>query len=879
MEQAPMTTRNRRNIRRNALRASTFLCAMLISLLAPALLRAQASDREDGMRFIPDVAGQFRALTERADSLGFHISTTPDPSTCKHYQAIARVDGADGTPFFLVTRSGNTPQITPIGGVGGIVCDDSPGEKGNGNLIIFRMDSRDKHGERIRSNRLRKGVHVNSTAPDPLDEASIFFSFTGGNPGDPDPAKRPGLVFRDGENNLPPRGYQHPGGMQLVGNILAVALETPRFLLKCLVEEPEFCATDPTLIQFYDVSDPENPVFVSQFVPVHEDLTPLTKAGVVAVTPLNDGRNLMAVTGGDGETLFFYKSSVGPLSSESLTWEWMGESEGPDINNDIGRAAHQTLQFLREGNIEGPLYLAGSRGSPIFGDRDRIDLYLVNCETPLCEVGEEVSLTVRYKSQRITPHPNTGGTRLVNLAAAAGFHVTPSGELLFYATEHDNDGPDGTVKAGEWRHREMSREDSPTRLPTARVNGPFVVDEGSSVSLSGSAAPAIEKAWIQLYHEPEFESLSIVVDYDDYDFDDFDNFAALEFLPVLFTVTQNDKAQSWRWFAPPGCSIIATDLHNGNIDEVRTLTGDGLVHRDPFLSQVMNDGGTDDINAEIDLVRFDTNCANYYATPVGLRWDLDGNSSYETAGNVVVFSAAAFDGPSQVAVPVQAQHPAGGPAGFATAQVSVRNVAPQLSGLTITDGGGNQVNAVVPFVLLGSPVTVAATFTDPGLLDTQTASISWGDGVVEGETAFTSFDDAFGDGTGSASHVHAHSAAGSFSIMLTVTDDDGGVDTEAATVLVLTPEQAVKQLIEMIDDAIAGTTNPRVRDDLEKARKALAGSNAESNNGALNMIRNGNDAAAAALLDQAIKWLERAVAEGADVATLIALIEQVQAAL
>lgn len=46
----------------------------------------------------------------RADPLGSDHTTTPNPITCRHYQAITRVDGADGTPFFLVTRSGNTPE-------------------------------------------------------------------------------------------------------------------------------------------------------------------------------------------------------------------------------------------------------------------------------------------------------------------------------------------------------------------------------------------------------------------------------------------------------------------------------------------------------------------------------------------------------------------------------------------------------------------------------------------------------------------------------------------------------------------------------------------------------------------------------------------------
>ena len=128
--------------------------------LMPAI--AQLGDREDGMRFIPDVPGQFRALTEFADPLGFNISTTPNPSSCRHYQGIARVDGSDGTPFFYVTRSGNTPDIPYLPDE--LVCDDSPGERRDGNLVVFRMGSREKNGERLRSNRLAKGVHVNNTA-------------------------------------------------------------------------------------------------------------------------------------------------------------------------------------------------------------------------------------------------------------------------------------------------------------------------------------------------------------------------------------------------------------------------------------------------------------------------------------------------------------------------------------------------------------------------------------------------------------------------------------------------------------------------------------------------------------------------------------------
>ncbi len=82
------------------------------------------------MRFVPNVPDQVFNISQYADPLGLNITTTPNPSTCRHYQGMARVDGPDGTPFFLVTRSGNTPS--PPGEIG---CDDSPGETRNGHLI------------------------------------------------------------------------------------------------------------------------------------------------------------------------------------------------------------------------------------------------------------------------------------------------------------------------------------------------------------------------------------------------------------------------------------------------------------------------------------------------------------------------------------------------------------------------------------------------------------------------------------------------------------------------------------------------------------------------------------------------------------------------
>jgi hypothetical protein len=885
------------------------LLISLISWLAPLAINAQTNDRSDGMRFLPDVPGQFTALTDFADPLGLHIASSPNPSSCKHYQGVVRVQGADGTPFLIMSRSGNLPNVPGPGGLG---CDDSPGETDNGHLIVFRMESRNKYGERLRSNRLRKGVHVDDTPPNVADRASIFFTVAEG-----------GLVFQHGET-LPPKIYQHPGGMQVVGNVLALAVEHPRqtgpkqdCALCKLTSSPEACercrnyeaASSPTKVMFFDVSNPEDPEWLSEFALVDGAERPREVAGTVAITPLADGHYLMMVTGGDhNQSLWFYRSTSTNLASKDLSWLYVdgwhanigraisnfttceeGSVEGPsgfclspdeeylEQNWPDGNDGHthQTLQFLREGNIDGTLYLAGVRGK--YGaDTSTTDLYRVDCDTPACNIGD-IKLK-RTVTRDLFPHPNSFGKKLASFGAASGFYVSPSSELLLYVTEHDNDGPDATVMAGEWRHKNVVREGSPTLLPTAVVNGPYVVDEGGEVDLNGSAQPPITKAWLQLFHGTNLRSFNPIVDYDDYYLDDFDDFNTLEYL-VLDNgppFTLNDKARSWNWFAPQGCSIVARNREEGAPDETKTLFGLGS---DLDLSQVWSDGNVLNLDKEIDAVAFSPTCQNYYATLPVLQWDLDVDGTYETSLSTVKLNARAFDGPSVVNIPAQAVNLSSGEKGQATAMVTVRNVAPGLTPLRFTDSAGQEVNAEVPFVLTGLPLNLSAGFSDPGVLDHQTGMLNWGDGTVVTQSAFAMFDEAFGDGIGAVAHTHTYTLPGSYSIALSVADDDDGTDAESAMVRVLTPEQAVEEIISLLDGIIAITTNNTLRHDLNQARDALAGNNYYSNNGALQKIRDENQDAAIAALQHSIERLRRAEAGGAEVSLLIALSEQVVAAL
>lgn len=92
-----------------------------------------------------------------------------------------------------------------------------------------------------------------------------------------------------------------------------------------------------------------------------------------------------------------------------------------------------------------------------------------------------------------------------------------------------------------------------------------------------------------------------------------------------------------------------------------------------------------------------------------------------------------------------------------TTTVTIYNVAP-----TITSLSGLPTDPIS----IGETISLTSSFTDPGIYDTHTASIDWGDGT---QTSGTVSDYNV---TGS----HSYGDVGVYTVILTVTDDDGGSD-------------------------------------------------------------------------------------------------------
>ena len=71
--------------------------------------------------------------------------------------------------------------------------------------------------------------------------------------------------------------------------------------------------------------------------------------------------------------------------------------------------------------------------------------------------------------------------------------------------------------------------------------------------------------------------------------------------------------------------------------------------------------------------------------------------------------------------------------------------------------------------MAGHAFTITAAFIDPGWLDTHTLVVDWNDGLTE---TFL-----LAEGIQIFPFSHAYTAPGVYTVAVTLTDDDGGVDT------------------------------------------------------------------------------------------------------
>lgn len=467
--------------------------------------QAQQFNEPIGGFTVDNVVSQFNQIAHHGDPLGFHRDGYYDPSLCRHYQGVNRYNAADGTPYLLVSGSGHR-------GSGFCGAFDEPAH-----VLIVRMGSRPKHGERLRSNRLNRFASVKDTPPPANDEAVTAITF-------------------DGTNGT--TSWEHGGDAQVVDGVWVVPME----------RQPD--NDDSGSLVFIDVEDPENPAIITEFI------YPF-KLGVLGMTrDPNTGKYIIATSAGGTDFIQWWETTgtdLRQLSSPSqlqLLQTWT-------VDNNANQAVRdkwekwQNFDLIRQ--TDGRLFLATADNTgSIDTGADWIRLFEVT------RSGNSFDLTYRAERRLKMDDPRMG-----NAAAATGFYVSPTRELLMYATEHENNGPNDTVRAGEWRSYNIN---------------------------SRTGAPVSGRPWIELYWDTSgwdesSPNRSLLLEQTDFGRES------------VFNLDLEDgwaqEADSLRWWAPPGTVIRLFRENNWSSGGGSTiqLVGNGTVQyfRDIDNGSFLND--------------------------------------------------------------------------------------------------------------------------------------------------------------------------------------------------------------------------------------------------------------------------------------------------
>jgi PKD repeat protein len=143
---------------------------------------------------------------------------------------------------------------------------------------------------------------------------------------------------------------------------------------------------------------------------------------------------------------------------------------------------------------------------------------------------------------------------------------------------------------------------------------------------------------------------------------------------------------------------------------------------------------------------------------------------------------------------------AGAASATATATVTVTNVAP-----TVAFTGGT--------ILRTERYTATGSFADPGT-DTHTATVDYGDGSGTSALSLTG---------GSFSLDHAYLTAGTYTVTVTVTDEDGGTGSHTAQVVVQSAQQGTPALVALVN-TLNGTLGAGEVNSLQAKLSALGAS-------------------------------------------------------
>lgn len=233
-------------------------------------------------------------------------------------------------------------------------------------------------------------------------------------------------------------------------------------------------------------------------------------------------------------------------------------------------------------------------------------------------------------------------------------------------------------------------------------------------------------------------------------------------------------------FTPTLSGTYELELQAEFVDGSTSVTRQTLTVREPNAPPQADAGGPYEV-VEGGTVRLSASATTDPDLPSDVLtyvWDLDGDQIYgetglsaergDELGIAPQFNAAGVDGPSRVTVYLQVtdRH---GLMDTATATVDVSNAAPVVK----------PISAPVEPHAVNTLVSVRADFSDLGSADTHTALWDWGDGTTSPGTVVEE------NGVGSVVDEHAYTVPGVYTVVLTVTDDDGASSAQTFQYIVV----------------------------------------------------------------------------------------------
>lgn len=238
-------------------------------------------------------------------------------------------------------------------------------------------------------------------------------------------------------------------------------------------------------------------------------------------------------------------------------------------------------------------------------------------------------------------------------------------------------------------------------------------------------------------------------------------------------------------------------------------------------------------------------------------WAVTKNGSAFGAGGGPTFSFTPDDEGTFVASLQATDH--AGMTGTASMTINGTNVPPSAKITSAAPTSG------LPLLVLTANVslTFGGSFSDPGALDSHTATWNFGDGA----TSTTNF--GAGPSAG-LSVAHSYGAAGNYTVTLTVTDDDGGVGQATTKVAVQTTQQALSSIsagVQKITSLNDGQKNSLTAK-LNAASASMTRGDTKAANNQLN-----------ALLNELQAYLNTGKISSGDAANLRNSVHAVQAAM